>query len=274
MGRDMQHDSREIQLGVALVEAADTLSDAFDTGGYLRRLSDHCVDLLGASAVGIMLVEGGEPMSFGVSSRRQELALDLLEVQRRHQGGPCLESYGTGEPVPPVAIRAAHAACRWPDFTRRALRYDIAVTFAVPLRRNGTLLGALNVFAPERAERAGAAEPPGRSESSEPPESPESGMRIAQTLADAAAVGLTNHRTYVQYRTLAGQLQQALSSRVLIEQAKGMLAERWQTGVDEAFTELRQYARSNQLPLGDVAMGVITRREDASGLGSERPAPS
>jgi GAF domain-containing protein len=291
----MHHISREILLGVALVEAADTLSEAFDAGTYLQRLSDHCVTLLDASAAGIMLVEGGEPVSFGVSSRQQELALDLLEIQ--HQGGPCLDSYGTGEPVPPVAIRAAHAASRWPDFTERALRYDVGATFAVPLRRNGTPLGALNVFVPESPEPPEPPKPlPSHPTSEEEPRTPERtseraperaseraseipgvlempGMRLAQTLADAAAVGLTNHRTYAQYRTLTGQLQQALSSRVRIEQAKGMLAERWQTGVDEAFTELRQYARSRQLPLGDVAMSVITRAEDVTDLGQGRTGP-
>ncbi|MGP4051539.1 GAF and ANTAR domain-containing protein [Streptomyces sp. 2A115] len=285
----MHHGSREIQLGMALVEAADTLSEAFDTGTYLQRLSDHCVALLNASAAGIMLVEGGERVSFGVSSRRQELALDLLEIQ--HHGGPCLDSYGTGEPVPPVTISAAHAASRWPDFTARALRYDVAATFAVPLRRDGTALGALNVFVPAAPQPPQAPQAPQAPQSSPlqlqeslsphplaqteyPAPEDESGLHLAQTLADAAAVGLTNHRTYSQYRTLAGQLQQALSSRVRIEQAKGMLAERWGTGVDEAFMELRHYARSRQLPLDDVATAVITRAEDVADLGRGRDGPS
>ncbi|MGA5452989.1 GAF and ANTAR domain-containing protein [Streptomyces umbrinus] len=259
----MHHSSREGRLGAALVEAADTLSETFDTVTYLRRLSDHCVALLDASAAGIMLIESGETVSFGVSSRRQELALELLEVQ--HRGGPCLESYGSGEPVPPVAIRAAHASSRWPDFTERALRYDIGSTFAVPLRRNGTPLGALNVFVPGPAHPSPA-----------PPRSPadETGLLLAQTLADAAALGLANHRVFTQYRTLTGQLQEALSSRVRIEQAKGMLAERRRTGMDEAFIALRQYARSHRLPIDEVATDVIAGTEDASELGRERPGPA
>ncbi|TPQ18402.1 GAF and ANTAR domain-containing protein [Streptomyces sporangiiformans] len=254
----MHHCIRETRLGVALLEAADTLSEAFDTGLYLQRLSDHCVDLLGASAAGIMLIEGGETVSLGVSSRRQRLAQDLLEVQ--HHSGPCLDSYGTGQPVPPIAILAAHASSRWPDFTQRALRHDIDATFAVPLRRNGTRLGALNVFVPAGGEH--------------PAPDRESGLRLAQVLADAAAVGLTNHRTVARHRTLTSQLQQALSSRVRIEQAKGMLAERWRTGADETFTALRQYARRHRLPLHDVATTVIEGTEDAEGLARERPAPS
>ncbi|MEU9958145.1 GAF and ANTAR domain-containing protein [Streptomyces sp. NPDC050982] len=255
----MYHSSREIQLGAALVEAADTLFEAFDTAAYLRRLSDHCVALLDASAAGIMLIEGGETVSFGVSSRRQELALDLLEVQ--HHGGPCLESYGSGEPVPPVAIRAAHASSRWPDFTERALRYDIGGTFAVPLRRDGTPLGALNVFVPEPVH---------------PPPAPADGttLFLAQTLADAAALGLANHRVLSQYRTLTSQLQEALSSRVRIEQAKGVLAERRRTGMDEAFIALRRYARSHRLPIDEVATAVITDSQDIAELGREHPGPA
>ncbi|MCZ4513871.1 GAF and ANTAR domain-containing protein [Streptomyces sp. ActVer] len=269
----MHHSSREVQLGAALVEAADTLSEAFDTVAYLRRLSDHCVTLLDASAAGIMLIEGGETVSFGVSSRQQELALDLLEVQ--HHGGPCLESYGSGEPVPQVAIRAAHASSRWPDFTERALRYDIGSTFAVPLRRNGTPLGALNVFVPEPARPTSSpTSSPASASASASASADETALLLAQTLADAAALGLANHRMFTEYRTLTDQLQEALSSRVRIEQAKGMLAERRRTGMDEAFIALRQYARSNRLPIDEVATAVITGSQDIAELGREHPGPA
>ncbi|MFE9765638.1 GAF and ANTAR domain-containing protein [Streptomyces sp. NPDC005808] len=243
----MHLSSRETLLASALLEASDTLTDSFDARRYLQRLSDHCVELLGARAAGVMLIDGGEAVSLAGSSRRHEVALDLLAVQ--HQGGPCLDSYGTGRPVAPVSISVAHAAARWPHFTERALRHDIAATFAVPLRRRETLLGALNVFVPTLPEHT------------TPPEDHWS-VHLAQALADAAAVGLQNHRVYAQYRSLAGQLQGALSSRVRIEQAKGILAERWNTGVDQAFLTLRQHARRHRLPLDEVATGVIDRSVD------------
>ncbi|MFC9845428.1 ANTAR domain-containing protein [Streptomyces sp. NPDC060223] len=248
----MHLSTRETLLASALLDASDTLSDSFDAGRYLQRLSDHCVEILGARAAGVMLIDGGEAVSLAGSSRQQEVALDLLAVQ--HHGGPCLDSYGTGRPVAPVSISVAHAAARWPDFTERALRHDIAATFAVPLRRRETLLGALNVFVPTLPEHTS------------PPEDHWS-VHLAQVLADAAAVGLQNHRVYAQYRSLAGQLQGALSSRVRIEQAKGMLAERWNTGVDQAFLTLRQYARRHRLPLDVVATGVIDRSVDREELG-------
>ncbi|MFF4269120.1 GAF and ANTAR domain-containing protein [Streptomyces sp. NPDC001536] len=252
----MHHTTRELRLAAALVEAADTLSDGFDTEDYLRRLADHCVDLLTAQAAGVMLIDGGRTVSLTGSSAHEDMALDLLEAQ--HSGGPCLDTYGSGEAVPPVSIRAARAASRWPEFTERALRHDVVTTFAVPLRRRTRLLGALNVFVPTLPE-----EPSSDSE-----------LPMAQLLADSASLGLQNNTVYSQCRTLAGQLQQALSSRVRIEQAKGMLAERWNTRADHAFMALRQYARRRRLPLDQVATAVIERRADDSELRREFDDPA
>ena len=239
----MHHTTREGRLASALMEAADTLTETFDTGDYLRRLADHCVELLSARAAGIVLIDGGEAVALGGSTcgGREEVALELLAAQR--DGGPCLESYGSGRPVPPVAIGVAHAAARWPEFTERALRHGVAATFAVPVRRRGTLFGALNVFATALPNCAS--------------DSWRSELVVAQALADAVALGLENHRAYAQSRSLAGQLQEAWSSRVRIEQAKGMLAERWQVGTDEAFTALRGHARRRRMPLDRVARAVI-----------------
>ena len=118
-------------------------------------------------------------------------------------------------------------------------------TFAVPLRRREHLLGALNVFVPTLPGSTGPA-------ADDTPE-----LQVAQALADAAALGLQNRRAYTRYRTLSGQLQEALSSRVRIEQAKGMLAERWGVRADHAFVALRQYARRRRLALAQVASTVI-----------------
>ena len=245
----MHHTDRDIRLAAALLEAADTLTEGFDTGQYLQRLSDHCVELLSARAAGVMLIDAGRAVSVAGSSHQECLALELLEAQ--HGGGPCLDSYGSGRPVPPVSIRAAHEDARWPDFTERALAHDIVATYAVPLRRHQTLLGALNVFVPPGD---GAAE---------------AGLPLAQVLADAAAVGLHNQRAFAQYRSLAGQLQEALSSRVRIEQAKGMLAERWNTTADDAFGALRRYARGRRMPLDLVARAVVERSVDEAELRGE-----
>ncbi|MFJ6387558.1 GAF and ANTAR domain-containing protein [Streptomyces sp. NPDC091972] len=250
----MRYVTREIRLASALVEAADTLVDGFEATRYLQRVSDHCVELLRARAAGVMLIDGGRSVLLAASSRHERVALDLLEAQ--HGGGPCLDSYGSGRPVPPVSIRVAHADARWPDFTERALRHDIVTTFAVPLRRRENLLGALNVFAPTLPDPA-------------PADDVTSELQVAQALADAAALGLQNRHTYAQYRTLSGQLQEALSSRVRIEQAKGMLAERWSVHADQAFMALRQYARRRRQPLDEVASAVIEGVADDAELRRE-----
>ncbi|WP_405993051.1 ANTAR domain-containing protein [Streptomyces sp. NBC_00986] len=239
----MHHTTREGRLTAALMEAADTLTETFDTGDYLRRLADHCVELLSAWAAGIVLIDGGEAVALGGSTYggREEIAFELLAAQRN--GGPCLESYRSGRPVPPVSISAAHADARWPEFTERALRHGVVATFAVPVRRRDTLLGAVNVFVPTLPNCAS--------------DSWRSELVVAQALADSAGLGLENHRAYAQSRSLAGQLQEALSSRVRIEQAKGMLAERWQVGTDEAFIALRGHARRRRMTLDRVARAVI-----------------
>ncbi|WP_328976646.1 GAF and ANTAR domain-containing protein [Streptomyces canus] len=247
----MRYATREIRLASALVEAADTLVEGFEATRYLQRVSDHCVELLNARAAGVMLIDGSRSVSLAASSRHEQVALDLLEAQ--HGGGPCLDSYGSGEPVPPVSIRIAHAAARWPDFTERALGHDIVTTFAVPLRRRENLLGALNVFVPTLPDTT----------------QDDDELHVAQALADAAALGLQNRGTYAQYRDLSGQLQAALSSRVRIEQAKGMLAERWSVHADRAFMALRQYARRHRLPLDQVASAVIEGAEDDAELRRE-----
>ncbi|MGW6906469.1 GAF and ANTAR domain-containing protein [Streptomyces sp. NPDC054940] len=255
----MHRSTREIRLAEALVESADTLVDDFEAAHYLPRVADHCVRLLAARAAGFMLIDEDGTVSLAASGAHREVALDLLQAQR--SGGPCLDSYGTGRPVPPVPIGTARTAARWPEFTERALAHGIVGTFAVPVRRHERLLGALNVFLatlPDEAASSGEAASDDGTE-----------LRLAQLIADCTALGLRNHDTYVQCRTLSGQLQQALSSRVRIEQAKGMLAERWNTAADHAFVALRQYARRRQLPLDLVAQAVIDRVADDAELRRE-----
>ena len=252
----MHHTTREGRLAAAVMEAADTLTETFDTGDYLRRLADRCVELLSAWAAGIVLIDGGEAVALGgsTSGGREEVALELLAAQRN--GGPCPESYGSGRPVPPVSIGEAHAAARWPEFTEQALRHGVVATFAVPVRRRDALFGALNVFVPTLPNCAS--------------DSWRSQLVVTQALADAAGLGLENNRAYAQSRSLAGQLQEALSSRVRIEQAKGILAERWQVGTDEAFIALRGHARRHRTPLDRVARAVIEGAVDDAEL---RPRP-
>ncbi|MGW5861961.1 ANTAR domain-containing protein [Streptomyces sp. NPDC055239] len=243
----MRDHTSALRLAQVLVETTNTLDDDFDPEHYLSRVAGHAVELLDASAAGVVFEGKGAP-AVAAGGHPRELALALLAVQQ--SGGPCVESIGTGLPVPPVQLAAAEPAGRWPEFTSLALRHGIGMTYAVPLRQRETLLGALNVFMPET------------------PRIPHNDgeLSLAQTIADAAAVGLHNHRAYTEYRILATQLQGALTSRIRIEQAKGILAERWHTGVDEAFEALRHYARRERLVMDLVATEVIKGTLDDSAL--------
>ncbi|MFF3646260.1 GAF and ANTAR domain-containing protein [Streptomyces sp. NPDC002564] len=248
----------ELRLAEVLVETADTLADDFDAERYLRWLADRCVELLGARAAGVMYTGGNGSVRLVACSAQQELARELLAVQ--HRGGPCLETFGTRRAVPPVGTGPGAAGGRWPEFARRAGEHGVAGTYAVPMRWDGVVLGVLNVFAPEapaehRRDRA------------------ERELGIAQVLADAAAVGLHNQRTHFECRVLSEQLRTALDSRIRIEQAKGMLAERWNTGVDEAFDALRRYARREQQVIDRVAGLVINGVIDADALRPGRSGP-
>ncbi|MFJ2773395.1 GAF and ANTAR domain-containing protein [Streptomyces sp. NPDC087300] len=252
----MRDGESELRLADVLVESADTLTDGFDPEAYLRWLADRCVELLGAQGAGVMYTGEGEAVQLIPGTREQHVVHDLLAVQRL--GGPCLESLGTGEPVPPVPIDARGAGARWPAFAERADLHGIAGTYAVPLRSGGPTLGVLNVFVPHAPRVDGS-----RHE-----------LRVAQTLARAAAVGLRNHRTHAECRTLSDQLQTALDSRVRIEQAKGILAERWGTGMDEAFDVLRRFARRERLVIDAVATQVIKGEINSGAFAQDSSEPS
>lgn len=251
----MQDRTSELRLAEVLVETSDTLADDFDPELYLSRVAYHCVELLDATAAGV-LIDGDHLPTLVASGHPRPLALDLLKTQQG--GGPCVDSLGTGRAVPPVRLTTAESARRWPEFTARARAHGIGATYAVPLWQRETTLGALNLFVSD-ASHGGAAN---------------SELRLAQAIADVAAVGLHNHRTYTEYRTLTSQLQSALTSRIRIEQAKGILAERWRTSVDEAFAALRRYARRERLVMAVVATSVIEGSLDDAALRDEWSEPS
>ncbi|MFD6434982.1 ANTAR domain-containing protein [Streptomyces venezuelae] len=262
----MRDRDSELRLADVLVQTADTLTEDFDLERYLEWLADRCAELVGARGVGVMYTGGEDAVRVIPCDRQRTAVRGLLEIQ--YHGGPCVESFGTGLPVPPTPICPDGAGARWPHFARRADEQGVGETYAVPIRRGGgTVLGVLNVFVATADAEGG----PGGPEDGVPSEL---GLRIAQTLADAAATGLHNHRTHAAYRVLSEQLRTALDSRIHVEQAKGVLAERWHTGMDEAFEALRGYARREQQVIDLVATQVIRGKIDEEKLRPGRSAPS
>ena len=227
--------SREAMLTRTLVELADTLVDDFDIVELLTTLSDRCLEVLDVSAAGIMLVAPEGDLRVMTSSSEVMRVVELFELQS--QEGPCLDCYRTGRPVVNQDLSVVNG--RWPRFAPVALEAGYRAADAIPLRLRSNIIGALNLFR------------------SEPGSLTEDDVVVAQALADVATIAILQHRASEQAQVVNDQLNQALNSRIIIEQAKGMIAEQGGLDMQEAFSRLRRHARSSNLRLVDVATEVV-----------------
>ena len=236
--------TREEQLVDAFVEAADTLVDDFDVIEFLHTLAERCVQLLQVQAAGLMLADQRGRLHATAASSENARLLELFELQS--DAGPCLDAFHSGAPVVNADLDANHE--RWPRFAEAAQATGFVSVHALPLRLRTTIIGALNLFCSAPGALSAA------------------DIRTGQALADVATIGILAQRTVHQSELLSTQLQQALNSRVTIEQAKGVLAERSQITVDVAFTLLRTHARNHNLRLSDLARDVAQRSSAVAGL--------
>src|SRR5688500_18087565 len=226
---------REAMLARTFVELADTLVADFDVVELLTLLTDRCVDVLDVGVAGLMLAAPGSDLRLMASSSEAMRVLELFELQS--QEGPCLDAYRTGLPVENRDLSTANG--RWPRFAAEALAAGFHSVQALPMRLRGVVVGALNLFHVE------------------PGEMRQADIEAAQALADVATIAVLQHRATLEAQVLNDQLNHALNSRIVIEQAKGMVAERRSLDMEEAFTALRNHARNHNLRLEDVARGVI-----------------
>jgi hypothetical protein len=241
---------REQRLAETFVELADTLVDDFDVIDFLQILAARCVELLDVAAAGIMLADpGGSLMTVAASDERARL-LELFEIQSDE--GPCRDCYRLGAAVVNVDLEGARE--RWPQFTPQAISGGFRSANALPLRLRSQVVGSLNLF---HAGTGGLGE---------------AELRMAQALADAATIGIVHQRTIRRGEVVAGQLQLALTSRIVIEQAKGVLAERLRITPDNAFEVLRGAARSRNRLLSDLARDITSGSADAAQLLQHVPA--
>jgi len=227
--------TREADVVRSLVEMADTLVDDYDVVDLLTGLAGRCVTLLGASAAGVMLASPSGSLGLVASSSEAMRLLELFELQA--QEGPCLDAFHTGERTEHEILVAGSGP--WPSFTTAALKAGFQSAFALPLRWREMTLGALNLLSVSQ-------EPMGDAD-----------KIVARAFADLAALSIVQHRASAEARRLNEQLSSALTSRVVIEQAKGVLSERAGVDLAEAFSRLRSYARSNNLRLTDVARAAV-----------------
>lgn len=224
----------QVQLTDVFVEMADTFVDDFDVIDFLHNLTGRCVELLGVTAAGLMLTDERDKLQVIAASTEQTRLLELFQLQTDQ--GPCVDCFRSGEPVSVADLRSAG---QWPHFTAAAAEVGFASVHALPMRLRTEVIGALNLFHTEA----------GRLD--------EETQRVGQALADVATIGLLQQRAIQHRDSLTEQLQTALNSRVLIEQAKGTLSERLGLEVHEAFVILRREARSRNQRLSDFARAVL-----------------
>ena len=245
--------TREQRIVETFVELADAMVEDFDVVELLHRVAERCVELLDCAEVGVLLADAAGGLRVIASSSERSEALELLQSQAEE--GPCFECYHRARSVVSQDLTADQG--RWPTFAPAAVEKGFGSVHALPMRVRDDTLGALNLF---RAR-------PGQITAEDLP--------VGQGLADVAAIAVVAQRAAHGTRDVVAQLQHALNSRVVIEQAKGMLAERDGIGVDAAFARLRAHARSRNRRLGDVARELVDDRLDTIVLdGPELHAPA
>jgi hypothetical protein len=198
----------------------DPVAEERDLLDALHELVRACVDIGSAAAAGIVVRDAdGGPELLAASDGR---LFELFRLQ--HCDGPCVEAMSTSAP-----------------FAASAAVLGFSAVHAFPMRLREERLGALSLCCGPSTVLS------------------EADARSAQALADIATVSILQLRALRSSRRLADQLQAALDSRVVIEQAKGVLSEAGHVDMERAFCRLRQYARSRNLRLAVVAAAVASR---------------
>lgn len=229
--------TRERDIVRAFVDLSNELVDQYDVVDMLARLTANCAGLLDVASAGLLLADGRGVLHLVASSSERAHHLEVFQLQRDE--GPCLDCFRTREAV--VVPDLAAEEERWPQFTRAARRVGFQSVHALPMRLHDAVLGTLGLFGDET----------GRLEDED--------LALAQALVHVASVAIVNEKSAADRATVNAQLQVALTSRVVVEQAKGVLAQLGSLRMDEAFAVLRRYARDEGRKLSDVAADVVAR---------------
>ncbi len=226
---------RETRVLDAVVSLVDSLLDDFDVVELLTALTERCAELLDIQAAGFLLADPLHQLRLLAATSEQARELELFQLQADE--GPCVDCYATGQPVSVADIQGATE--RWPRFVPAAVGAGFASVHAVPMRAAGIVLGALGLFG------------------TRPGELTEADLLVGQTLTHIACVAILQEHPPTP-ATVMPQLRSALTSRVIIEQAKGFLRQMLDVSVERAFHLLRTYARANGEHLTDVARRLMT----------------
>ncbi len=242
--------TRDAALAQHFVSLADTLVDDFDLAELLDRLMLSCVELLDVGAAGLLLVDRHGKLQPIASSSETTRLLELFQLQ--NDEGPCLDCVREAAPV--TAPDVATLLRRWPRFAAKAIDSGFTSVHALPMRLRQESIGSLNLFVTDRP-------PLGLND-----------LRVAQALADVATIGILQQRSLRRASELAEQLQGALNTRIVIEQAKGVLAEYGGVDMDTAFSALRQHARMQNSKIGEVAHQLVSGESDPATVIARRPS--
>ena len=235
---------REALLARTLVALADNLVADFDVVELLTLLADRCVDVLDVAAAGLMLVSPDGDLRVVASSSETARVLELFEVQADE--GPCVDCFRGGEAI--VNVDLAQVDGRWPLFGAKAVEAGFRSVHAVPMRLRKQTIGALNLYRVDEGTMR------------------DTDVVAAQALADVATIAILQHRAVRDAQLLNEQLSQALNTRIVIEQAKGVVAERADLDMEAAFARLRRHARNHNLRLADVAQAISSKTVLVSSL--------
>ena len=250
----MNDTSREARLNSAFVTVADTLTANYDVVDLLHTLVTECTAIVGATAGGLMLADPAGRLQLVAST---DESAELVELMQLAAGaGPCLDCFATGTAVSVLDIDTGGDA--WPDFRVAALEQGYRSVHATPMKLRGQVIGTMNLFqasATSLSDRDAA---------------------VVQALADVATIGVLQQRIATESQVVAEQLQKALDSRVLIEQAKGALSQALGMSMDQAFVALRAYARNHNVTLSALSSSITSRELSAQEVvaqpSSARPA--
>ncbi|GAA2660545.1 MULTISPECIES: GAF and ANTAR domain-containing protein [Actinosynnema] len=239
---------REVRVARAFVRLADTLVADFDVAEFLHMLTEQCVELLDSTAAGVVLVDRWSVPHVTASSSQEAELLELFAVQA--DDGPCIDCVRSQTPVSCPDLR--EATTRWPRFTAAAHECGFRSAHALPLRLREHAVGAITLL------------------NTQPGDLSQDVLQLGQALADVATIGILQQRAIEHADQLSGQLQTALGSRIVIEQAKGILAVWGEIPLDVAFSRLRGYARAHHHRLTDLAHAVTTGVADRAAILAHR----
>ncbi len=242
--------TREAQIMRTFLELADTLVADFDIIDSLTVLASRCVEILDTAATGILLADADGVLRLIAASSEQARLLELFQLQ--NDEGPCMEAFASGLPVVHADLYAAIE--RWPRFAPFAIGAGYDSVYAIPLRLRGHIIGALNLF------RSG------------PGPLADDDISLAKALADLASITILQAQAATEAQRRDEQLQHALDSRVIIEQAKGMLAEHAHIDMPTAFDHIRTSARNTNTKLTDLASCIVDRQLDLNTLTTRSPS--